>query len=496
MPMKLRDTTNLLVLVTVAVALCLPAPDVSAYGGEVPSMSVSISPGTLDYGTVGYGSEPVRTLRIRNDGDCTVNASVRIYGEGFTGLCPRLEHSQSIRPGDSQECEIVFHHDQEGNHRGEIVTEYSRTRQCVQNALREADRYYADKIRKAEKEIRTWQHDNPLLADFEPRADRKVDRSLKNLDRLEERLEDIKEDTSAIEQREKRLQRQSQNARERHNSLTKRLEEWQNATPDVRPLDERWQRQKERLEERIEDFKDRVSESCAEPARLQEEMRQHLKELAEGKYCSECGRSATQIKNQTGEEFQEHLGRVRGHPEPASQEELEEAEQDYRRQITRAHQQCRRDEEQLENTGQQLRQRRTQWKTQRQNQIDNYNKRLRQYREQRDQHWNNWLAKRKVLEEAIEAAEEAHEKRVEQAEEAFEDARWEHRQMLNRLDDEENRIRFQTRQKIRELRDKIRRLNQDKQADRRRINAVADDSEEHTTTCRATVPPPPEQSNR
>ena len=82
-------------------------------------------------------------------------------------------------------------------------------------------------------------------------------------------------------------------------------------------------------------------------ARLEEELRQARAELAalirardqtlwelrQGYFCSQCGRSRTEIREQTGQGFEEHLQSVQGERVPAPPEVIARAEQRYNARI-------------------------------------------------------------------------------------------------------------------------------------------------------------------
>ncbi|MEW5929271.1 MAG: hypothetical protein AB1941_17590 [Gemmatimonadota bacterium] len=80
-------------------------------------------------------------------------------------------------------------------------------------------------------------------------------------------------------------------------------------------------------EERIRRLRDELSG-------LRREMDGHLHDLRMGYYCSECGRSKTQLENQ-GINFAAHLRDVRGRAVPASQARLDRVRQEYMDRISR-----------------------------------------------------------------------------------------------------------------------------------------------------------------
>ncbi|MFA4954618.1 MAG: hypothetical protein WC641_04865 [Patescibacteria group bacterium] len=97
----------------------------------------------------------------------------------------------------------------------------------------------------------------------------------------------------------------------------------------------------------IIDANNRIASLTNEKSRLENEMRdleskklelraecdQALAELAAGMYCSQCGRSASEIVRQTGQSFEDHLTEVNGDPLPAPPEVIESKQRQCNQQI-------------------------------------------------------------------------------------------------------------------------------------------------------------------
>lgn len=95
-----------------------------------------------------------------------------------------------------------------------------------------------------------------------------------------------------------------------------------------------------------------------EKEQLVAEMEQSIAELKMGYYCSKCGRTPIQIKNDSGETFQKHLNKVKGtalRSGPASEQQIKHMVADYERQINGLNGKI----EQIRNTGQNLKDRKT-----------------------------------------------------------------------------------------------------------------------------------------
>ena len=97
-----------------------------------------------------------------------------------------------------------------------------------------------------------------------------------------------------------------------------------------------WQRDSNRIAELLEKLRDHattcnrldkdITSSKDEIPKVEEDLAEQLREMAEGKFCSQCLRSASQIER-GGEGFYYHLQQVRGVVIPASPEQLAQARQ-------------------------------------------------------------------------------------------------------------------------------------------------------------------------
>jgi hypothetical protein len=97
----------------------------------------------------------------------------------------------------------------------------------------------------------------------------------------------------------------------------------------------------------ITDANNRIASLANEKSRLESEMHdlevkklelraecdQALAELAAGMYCSQCGRSASEIVRQTGQSFEDHLSEVNGDPLPAPPEVIENKQRQCNQQL-------------------------------------------------------------------------------------------------------------------------------------------------------------------
>ncbi len=81
---------------------------------------------------------------------------------------------------------------------------------------------------------------------------------------------------------------------------------------------------------------------------LQEEMEQVLEEMNQGLYCNKCWRSKTQIEDQTGNSFRQHLDDVNGDGVPAPSDKIKEKEEEYLQKIERLKEKIERSELKLE----------------------------------------------------------------------------------------------------------------------------------------------------
>lgn len=84
--------------------------------------------------------------------------------------------------------------------------------------------------------------------------------------------------------------------------------------------------------ERNEKILERGRKALAATRDLLDEKKKSLKELSQGFYCSQCGRTSSEIEK-GGEGFKRHLGRVSGRPIPAPATKIKEKAQSYDKQI-------------------------------------------------------------------------------------------------------------------------------------------------------------------
>jgi hypothetical protein len=97
-----------------------------------------------------------------------------------------------------------------------------------------------------------------------------------------------------------------------------------------------WLRDSKRISELLEKLRDQatvcnrldkeIAGSQEEIRRVEEELAEQLREMAEGRFCSECLRSATQLERE-GEPFTYHVRKVKGTAIPASPEQFAQARQ-------------------------------------------------------------------------------------------------------------------------------------------------------------------------
>jgi hypothetical protein len=133
-------------------------------------------------------------------------------------------------------------------------------------------------------------------------------------------------------------------------SLEVQIEEVENDYFDKKPIEQeienenqRWWRQSQSMRNKQQEldatppFDSSITSELFGLDRQQTELvylkQLGLQELRDGMYCSECGRPASQIKKETGEEFQQHLRNVRGHPKPASQSQIDKKAAEFDRKI-------------------------------------------------------------------------------------------------------------------------------------------------------------------
>ena len=110
------------------------------------------------------------------------------------------------------------------------------------------------------------------------------------------------------------------------------------------------------LVDQAKDASSKIVSSRNEIARLNNliknlvnEKQDALYDLEHGYYCSQCGRSAHEIESQTTETFDEHVNRVGGVQEPASQEKIDKKMEEFDRKITTLENEKRVQEENYEN---------------------------------------------------------------------------------------------------------------------------------------------------
>ncbi len=104
----------------------------------------------------------------------------------------------------------------------------------------------------------------------------------------------------------------------------------------IRTARSAWQRDSNRISELLEKLRSQAA-SCNrldkdiqdrrdEIRRVENELAEQLREMAEGRFCSECLRSASQLERE-GEPFLYHVRKVKGTAIPASPEQFEKARQ-------------------------------------------------------------------------------------------------------------------------------------------------------------------------
>ena len=116
-------------------------------------------------------------------------------------------------------------------------------------------------------------------------------------------------------------------------------------TIDLRRYDEEIQSVKAALQQRLNGYSDQlvsiqetkvgieerkeIRDLDEEIERLKKEKEEVLDELRRGEFCSKCERTPSQILVQTNQEFQEHLGKVKGEAVPASYDLIEYTKKKY-----------------------------------------------------------------------------------------------------------------------------------------------------------------------